>query len=495
MLLTLKVMSCRGLPPPEEISACFDQKNGTIGRSDDNDLVLPDPENFISRRHANITYESGRYSLLDTSLSGTVIDQSEQPLKKSAVELRDGMRIDIGEYEIIVHIGEAADAGPFSSDSLESDGLLTDIMPPVNSSPLAANSPENFLVESPEFDSPSNQDSDDLLAAFNDEEVVIDPLAALEESTPVQDNFDPPKSHFEPGGVDELPEDFNFEDLLNDSAPEAPESQEEFAGQAFSKDAIENPAEYDFSSEKLVEEPIDVDSFAKSVADSEANEPLEAPKIPNAKSSSANVRSAIEQSIGEGGQQKDRLFDLLLESIGVSPSSVANGSNEEQIVRLIGKMFREMVEGLMALLMSRAELKSQFRMSVTTIRPAENNPLKFSVSTTDALKALLTPGQQGFLNPVDAVHDGFNDVSNHQLAMIAGIQASMTQMFKNFEPERFAKQSEGGVFSNKDAKSWELYSKSYQRLVSEATEEFFGDTFVDAYAKQMQVLQSINKGK
>ena len=67
MLLTLKVMSCRGLPSPEEISACFDQRNGTIGRADDNDLVLPDPENFISRLHANISYEDGRYSISDKS--------------------------------------------------------------------------------------------------------------------------------------------------------------------------------------------------------------------------------------------------------------------------------------------------------------------------------------------------------------------------------------------------------------------------------------------
>ena len=161
-------------------------------------------------------------------------------------------------------------------------------------------------------------------------------------------------------------------------------------------------------------------------------------------------------------------------------------------MHLVGEMFCEMVEGMMSLLRSRAELKSQFRMSVTTIRAAENNPLKFSMSVGEAMQALLKPDRKGFLKPVDAIQNGFDDISNHQLAMTAGIQASVSDLLKKFNPQRFESQVDRSVFGTKNIKCWNNYSESYEQNATDAMEDFFGDAFVAAYEQQMRVLESIN---
>ena len=74
MPLRITTISYCGRPLAEQHpSAIFTSEGGTIGRAPDNDLVLPDPEKFISREHANIRFENGEYYLADTSLAGTII--------------------------------------------------------------------------------------------------------------------------------------------------------------------------------------------------------------------------------------------------------------------------------------------------------------------------------------------------------------------------------------------------------------------------------------
>ena len=45
----------------------IDHNGGTIGRSTDNTLMLPDSEKIVSRHHANIHFDNGSYYLTDTS--------------------------------------------------------------------------------------------------------------------------------------------------------------------------------------------------------------------------------------------------------------------------------------------------------------------------------------------------------------------------------------------------------------------------------------------
>ena len=55
MSLTIKVLSFKGQPITEIIPVSFGKDGGGIGRSDDNKLILPDKEKFVSRHHAQVS--------------------------------------------------------------------------------------------------------------------------------------------------------------------------------------------------------------------------------------------------------------------------------------------------------------------------------------------------------------------------------------------------------------------------------------------------------
>jgi len=122
---------------------------------------------------------------------------------------------------------------------------------------------------------------------------------------------------------------------------------------------------------------------------------------------------------------------------------------------------------------------------MTILKSAENNPLKFSPTVNEALKLMLAKNQPGFVDAVDAAREGFRDVMNHQLAITAGIQASLMSLLKRFDPQKFASQYEEGFVLQKKAKCWDAYRQAYRELVKDALEDFFGEEFARAYEEQM----------
>ena len=167
---------------------------------------------------------------------------------------------------------------------------------------------------------------------------------------------------------------------------------------------------------------------------------------------------------------------------------VGSGAVMDRIMPLI-------VQGMMDVLQSRAEIKSQFRLSLTTIKPVENNPLKFSPTAPDAMKHLFGGENAGYLDSVEAFEEGFNDIKAHQMAMIAGMRAAFEHMLSQFSPRvleaRFQGGSKrGGIMSiaNK-VRYWEMYREMFERLSRDSDDNFrelFGEEFATAYEEQMQ---------
>src|SRR6185369_10590397 len=83
---------------------------GSIGRSAENDWVLPDDMRYVSGRHARIVFHKGRYLLQDTSSNGTYVNDNERPLgNQNPHELKTGDILRIGEYHVQVQIDSATD--------------------------------------------------------------------------------------------------------------------------------------------------------------------------------------------------------------------------------------------------------------------------------------------------------------------------------------------------------------------------------------------------
>jgi predicted component of type VI protein secretion system len=83
----------------------FREEGGTIGRSLQNDWILPDPDRYISGRHATIDFKGGIYYLVDTSSNGVYINGDCEPVGKGNVRrLFNGDVLRFGDFEITVSI-------------------------------------------------------------------------------------------------------------------------------------------------------------------------------------------------------------------------------------------------------------------------------------------------------------------------------------------------------------------------------------------------------
>jgi type VI secretion system FHA domain protein len=123
MALTIKITSDhRELVRDGGIYA-FHEQGGTIGRSLQNDWILPDPDRFISGRHATIDFRGGMYYLADVSTNGVFMNDEEEPIGKgNPRRLFDGDRMRMGDFEFVVRIEQ----GESISVPLDADTPLVD---------------------------------------------------------------------------------------------------------------------------------------------------------------------------------------------------------------------------------------------------------------------------------------------------------------------------------------------------------------------------------
>jgi type VI secretion system protein ImpI len=161
------------------------------------------------------------------------------------------------------------------------------------------------------------------------------------------------------------------------------------------------------------------------------------------------------------------------------------------------ELFPLIVQGMMDVLTSRAEIKNQFRLSVTTIKAVDNNPLKFSPTADAAIDQLFHKPQAGYLDATQAFEEGFGDIKAHQLAMMAGMRAAFEHMLKQFSPdlleEYFESGGKRGKFLGMGSKNryWDMYRDFFDRTTRDSDDNFrrlFGEEFAEAYEQQMQQL-------
>ena len=95
----------------ERSAVVFNREGGSLGRSLGNHFELPDSARAVSGTHALIRYENGRYYLEDTSSNGTFIYQKNLTLHRQSVQLDDGDRLKVGDYDLVVSITEKSRSG------------------------------------------------------------------------------------------------------------------------------------------------------------------------------------------------------------------------------------------------------------------------------------------------------------------------------------------------------------------------------------------------
>jgi type VI secretion system FHA domain protein len=185
----------------------------------------------------------------------------------------------------------------------------------------------------------------------------------------------------------------------------------------------------------------------------------------------------------------------LLQAAGIDEASLSPEGARE-----LGQIFRVVIAGVMDVLKARQLTKDQFGLGMTTFKPADNNPLKFSTNVDDALRQLFeTQRDAKFLGPVDAFQDAFEDMRNHQIAMLAGVRVAFEAMLSEFDPdhlqEQFDRAVKKGALVSMPARLryWELYRDWIRDMVRDADTSFrelFGDEFARAYEEQLKKLKA-----
>lgn len=513
--LKLTVIAYKGLPPLAPLEFHVGQSGGVVGRSADNDIVLPDPEKFVSRRHGSFSFDQGHFTYTDSSTAGTPVVNRGVLLHNDTIALADGDRLKIGDYEIETQLVRRTE--DFTAGSPEIDHRAP--WPP--------------FPESPEHEGGEPLSADDAHYVITPQEVPAPADSELQsflrqpDVAPQHGYFSPPEPV--PGtALNELPE-FDVEDLFRDHEAEAPPESSPAAGEAWQ-------VPDDFFGAKFLdlerigesatpnagiatptaEVPDDkdrgggyrgvaeTDGSAPSSASPASLEPLpgiapapppiaetsRAPLQPAARAAAAPPLGEPSAPAGFRPAPDPDLFRLFLEGAGIHDVSVDDPEQIRRVAKTAGVLFHHLIEGLMTALQARAEAKRELRVSMTTMRSADNNPLKSVPNPELAMTIMLTGKQPGFANAIEAVREAFRDLMSHQMATTAGIQASLAGLLRQFDPENFEKRFEEGIVFQKKAKCWDAYKKAYPDLVNASLDNLFGDAFAEVYEQQMRILST-----
>jgi len=493
----------------------FNAQGGYIGRGANNQWVLPDPERFLSTKHCQISSQNGQYFVTDLSTNGTFINGSVEPLGKgNKALLKEGDVFALGEYEFQITQCATADNGAAPGAFNQPDSYDS----PFASSPFGAPTNDNDLFNSPSsgagFDPFSQGHVSTKDALFNLEPEESDPLRALDkarsgssatsgyESDPfikgashsdgassINQAVAWPVSTPEPGYSGGIPADWD-DDFDAPLAP-PPVARPSIPTPQKARPAPAAPIQPVAAPVIPAERSVDVagllqDAYRK-IAELEKVNKTFALELANFRAQ----KPAAKMAAGPVSTSDH----ILIEALGFADRHLPEAKIQE-ISQTTGELLRDMVAGMMKILSSRSSIKNEFRMSVTTIQPVENNPLKFSATVDDALENMFLKKGNAYKGPKQSVEEGFIGIAEHQIAVLSGMRSAFKGVMERFDPvvleKRFDKQNKGGLIpGSKNAKNWELFGEYYTDLAGDIDSSFqylFGDDFVRAYEDQLQRL-------
>lgn len=430
MTLVLTLESAPHAQPVRQIR--LEDGERIIGRGQEADWRLADPDNFISRRHCIVAGRDGRFTVMDTSSGGLFIDEAPRPLGAGAtVELRDGMQLRLGDCVLRVAIERQAcqTAQPFAPQPAAARPAAqpTDLWPTARPDPFD----QDAFFEAEPSPTPIPPRPADLPPRFEE---------AGGQSLPAPERLGPP-AFDDPLTLD--PQSVRRRDI-----PEAAQ-----------------PGAFDWDAEP---EPRPV----------RVRERAPAPEPP-----AAPVRSPVRAAASDNADD-DAGLSAFMRGLGLEPSDLPEGDSQARL-QALGREYRQMAEGLMLLLRMRAREKGDARIARTEIGAAENNPLKLMPTVEDALAAMLAPRGPGFSNAERSIGGAIRDLGQHQVGAWRGVQTALRRMIDRFDPKLVEAEVERlGLLETmlsggRKAKLWEIYERRFAETARSAETRFLGEVGAD----------------
>ncbi|MBT8155477.1 type VI secretion system-associated FHA domain protein TagH [Epibacterium ulvae] len=440
----------------------------TVGRGAGCDLVLPDPDQQLSRNHCVIEDHNGNLVVVDLSANGTFLNYAKIPLGRTPTPLNDGDVLCVGNYELVVEVFDSAAA-----------------MDPLNLAPAAAVAASPGVAEN----------APDPLALLDDAGPggdFLDDLLGEGPTGPSQlKPADPIDDLLPPMGEDEDPffaKPQDGRDGEGASLPHhAPSASDSFASSAAPQSSV-IPDDWDdefFSDLGPKDAPDPAPAAAPLAAEPVADTPFDDP--PEPAPAAAPVATA---------ESADAL-QALLQGLGAEDLKIDADEHHSTFLRM-GRVMKTLVTGLREILMTRTTIKSEFRIEQTMISAGGNNPLKFSITPEQAIEAMVRPATKGYLSPESAANQALDDIKAHEVAMVTGMEAALKGVLSRLDPKMLEGQIEqrgglGGLLRGKKAQYWDVYEKLYAEIADQAKNDFhelFSREFAKAYQAQLERLKN-----
>lgn len=488
MAITLRFQSTGSIPGNGDPIA-MNGPSMTLGRGNENDVVLPDPNRELSKRHCAIEDHNGNVIVVDFSTNGTFLNYGKLALGATPTPLNDGDILSVGPYEILVSISSDA-PGNFIADPL-ADGPVSHGMAdnaPSNADLLDAPGDggdflDDLLVGRGAPKGPGVIDREDvgedgLLPPLGDDDGILGPAPDPFEgqgssdsmhNAAAQDHFAMPGQAPSPGGS-AIPDNWD-DDFLSPN----PDSQK-----AIPADPFAAPME-----------PTPIAPTAPPVPRAQVA-PSPMPVSPVPPPPQAQPPQAA-HAVAAGPDAASRAF---LNGLGATEVQVSDEELPATMTRM-GQVLRTMIEGLREILMTRQSIKSEFRIEQTMIQMGGNNPLKFSISSEQAIEAMVRPTARGYLDASEATNEALKDIKAHEVAMVTGMEAALKGILKKLDPTVLEEKigsdkSLGGMLKSRQARYWEIYQNMYTEISDQAENDFqelFAKEFARAYQEQLDKLK------
>jgi FHA domain-containing protein len=500
MQIRIEVVAIKGVSSLRNLAAVFDRNGGTIGRAETNNLVLDDPDRTVSRVHAQIVCREEAFYLVDRG-SNAVQWNGQLLGAGNEARLATADKLFIGSFELSVRALEIVEQQADKTSKLAIDDPFSDLLdglaPPqapvatapnkVNTpaqsgfdpfddllDPIAPPQPKTAYAPSNQFvgKSTSTDDFSDLGFGPNSEGKSLDALFGLEDVKPNAD----------PLAFSQAPDPLSRPNTSTDADPlralgmvhkpvPAPVSDHI---PALQHAYVPPPTRAEFV-------PVDPNTTISKFPTPKREKPLEQLHLNQPSVGNANT--------------DDLLAGLLR---GLQMTHQAPQQLTPELMERIGSILRTASEGTLQLLLTRQEFKRELRADVTMIASNHNNPLKFSPTTEVALAHLIGEQVRGFMAPKEAMKDAFNDLKAHQLGVMVGMKAALSQLLDRFTPaaleEKIAAKSKlDAIFvANRKAKLWDQFCSLQKSITREAEDDFhnlFGKEFAKTYDEQMALMR------
>ena len=532
MTLTLKIRNIDRLDNGMPTEMVLHQRGALIGRAPTCDWSLPDPRNFISSRHCEVSFASGFYILRDVSMNGTFLNGSAERMTDPR-RIEPGDIFAIGQYEVAamltgdaivaierdVEQGEARREGnwggweshgggktPPTSGLPEDDGWGVPVggvggdgwnsapLPPASDNGWQPRTGPSLAREQPHRQSgnfsappPSSPAGGWAPAVAN---VPLPPVASTWE--PHIEKADPASgwssaapdrpSAASPDDIWGRIADGNVVDWARGGFGQPIEEQRDPLG-------LNKPSPQ-ASLNKAPPQMAKVDNSgwgpARETAPPTGSTPSPADTPPALASTKPSSHAAVKAPLQSAGSPSEVTMQTLVQAMGLAPDQVKDLS--PAMLDRAGQLFHRLVAGLVVMVEARARAKSQMGAEATAFEFDGNNPIKFARTPEEAIAALLNPPERGFMEAGRAIEDAYFDLQSHQMATLKAMQGALRATLDRFSPEAIKKRAEtGGLLTKiipaaRDAALWQAYEKEFGG-VSQGSDEAFMDVFAKEFRR------------